>query len=61
MYEITKEFVALIGKEIRVEDALPRHNLWMNCEKAKQFGIEFQNVENGLKACAKDYKLLLNE
>ena len=58
MYEITEEFLALIGKNIRLEDAPPRHNLWMNCEKAKKHGVVFQNVEDGLKACAKDYGLL---
>ena len=58
MYEITEEFLALIGKNIRLEDAPPRHNLWMNCEKAKKHGVVFQRVEDGLKACAKDYGLL---
>jgi len=58
MHEITKGFLALIGKNIKVSDAPPRHNLWMNCEKARRFGIEFQSVENGLKVCAKDYKLI---
>ena len=58
MYEITEEFLALIGKNIRLEDAPPRHNLWMNCEKAKKHGVVFQNVEDGLKSCAKDYGLL---
>ena len=58
MYEITEEFLALIGKNIRLEDAPPRHNLWMNCENAKKHGVVFQRVEDGLKACAKDYGLL---
>lgn len=58
MYEITEEFLALIGKNIRLEDAPPRHNLWTNCEKAKKHGVVFQRVEDGLNACAKDYGLL---
>ncbi len=58
MYEISKEFVSMIGKKIEVEDVSPRHNLWMNCEKARKLGVLFQSVENGLKACAKDYHLL---
>ena len=58
MYEITEAFLALIGKNIRLEDAPPRHNLWMNCEKAKKHGVVFQRVEDGLNACAKDYGLL---
>lgn len=59
MYEITKEFLALIGKDIAIEDTPPRHNLWMNCEKARKHGIVFSSVEDGLKKCAEDYKLLI--
>lgn len=58
MYEISKEFLAAIGKTIRLEDAPPRHNLWMDCTKARRLGVEFLSVEDGLKACAKDYGLL---
>ena len=58
MYEITKEFLADLGKNIRLEDASPRHNLWMNCEKARGFGVEFQRVEDVLRTRAKDYKYL---
>ena len=55
MYEITKEFLAHIGKNIRVDDAPARHNLWMNCEKARRRGVIFSDVEEGLKRCAHDY------
>ena len=55
MYEITKEFLSFIGKKIALHDAPPRHNLWMNCDKLKKYGITFQSVEDGLKTCAKDY------
>lgn len=58
MYEITREFLELIGKKIVLEDAPPRHNLWVNCEKARKHGVTFRSVEEGLKACAKDYGLL---
>ena len=58
MYEITQAFVAKIGRDITVEDAPPRHNLWMNCEKARKLGVEFQSVEQGLIDCARDYHLL---
>ena len=58
MYEITREFLALIGKSTSLEDAPPRHNLWMDCSKAKQFGVEFRTVEEGLKKCAEDYGLI---
>ena len=58
MYAITEEFLAAIGKNIRLEDAPPGHNLWMNCEKARKLGVEFSSVEQGLISCAQDYKLL---
>lgn len=58
MYEISKEFLGLIGKDIRVEDCEPRHNLWMNCGKARKYGVVFRTVEDGLQACAGDYGLI---
>ena len=58
MYEITKGFLAAIGKDIKLEDAPPRHNLWMNCQKARAFGVKFKSVEEALIDCAKDYGLL---
>ena len=58
MYEITKEFLSLIGKDIRVDDCTSNQNLWMNCEKARKHGVIFSNVENGLKKCARDYGLI---
>lgn len=58
IYEITRDFLALIGKNIVLEDAPPRHNLWTNCEKARKYGVVFRSVESGLKACAEDHGLL---
>ena len=58
MYAITREFLDLIGKEIRLDDSPPRHNLWMNCQKARKFGVEFSSVEEGLRRCAADHNLL---
>ena len=58
IHEITKEFISLLGKDIKVEDRLPGHNLWMNCEKARKYGVEFSSVEDGLKKCAEDYHLI---
>lgn len=55
MYEITKEFVDYLGLDIRVDDAPARHNLWMNCSKARQFGVQFSDASEGLKKCAEDY------
>jgi dTDP-4-dehydrorhamnose reductase len=58
MYEITKEFLKTIGKDIKLEDIAPSRNLWMDCSKAKKHGVIFSNVETGLKRCAKDYGLI---
>ena len=58
MFEVTTEFISLIGKKITVNDIAPAHNLWMNCEKAKKYGITFSPVEDGLKRCAADYGLI---
>lgn len=58
MYEITKDFLALIGKNVAVLDAPPSHNLWMSCEKARSCGVSFSSVFEGLKACATDHGYL---
>ena len=58
MYAITEAFLKLLGKEVTLTDAPPRHNLWTNCEKARKYGVTFRSVEEGLKACAADYHLL---
>ena len=58
IYEITREFLKRIGREIPLQDAPARHNLWTNCEKARKYGVTFRSAEEGLKACAADYHLL---
>lgn len=55
MYDITQEFLSCLDRDIPLEDAPPRHNLWMNCGKAKALGVEFSSVEDGLRRCAKDH------
>ena len=42
---------------VRLLDAGPRHNLWMDCGKAKGQGICFHNTKNGLEQCISDYGL----
>ncbi len=54
MFEITKEFLAFLGKDIPLEDTPAPHNLWMNCDKAKRHGVIFRTVEEGLRQCAED-------
>ena len=58
MFAITEGFLSAIGKSLTVEDQPPRHNLWMNCDKARKGGVIFSSVEDGLKRCAADYGLL---
>lgn len=55
MYQITKDFLAYIGKDLAVKDTPSSQNLWMNCQKAREQGVIFSSVEDGLKRCAKDY------
>ena len=58
IHEITRDFLALIGKDVRLEDCDSSRNLWMNCEKARRLGVDFSTVEGGLVKCARDYNLL---
>lgn len=55
IYEITKKYVSFLNKDIKVSDAAPGHNLWMNCEKARKYGVDFSETLAGLKRCAEDY------
>lgn len=58
MYEITESFLSSIKKEIKIVDTPPKHNLWLNCEKAKRFGVFFSSVEDGLIKCARNNGLI---
>ncbi len=42
---------------IIVKDAGQRHNLWMDCSRARNKGILFSNTLDGLKQCIADYGL----
>ena len=55
IYEITSGFLAYLGKDTRLEDSNSGHNLWMDCSKARKYGIDFSNVSDGLIRCSKDY------
>ena len=58
MYDITQEFVDLLGKKVMLEDISAKHNLWMNCDKAKKHGVKFSSAIDGLIKCAADYGLI---
>ena len=54
MHEITKEFLLALGKDLPVIDFQASRNLWMNCQKARNYGVDFSKVEDGLIRCARD-------
>lgn len=58
MQELTKRLAALLGKPLAVEDAPPRHNLWMDCGKAARYGVVFSDVLTGLTKCLQEYGML---
>lgn len=58
IYEITQEFIEILGKKLKLKDAPALHNLWMHCDKARKYGVEFSNVTDGLRKCAEDYKMI---
>ena len=49
IYEVTNKFVDMLGKRLIVKDAPARHNLWMDCSKARKYGVEFNSVIDGLE------------
>ena len=57
-YEITAEFLKAIGKNLEIIDTGSGHNLWMNCQKARKYGVDFSSAENGLLRCARDYGII---
>ncbi len=58
MYDITQQLIDLLGKKVKLEDIPARHNLWMNCDKAKKHGVKFSSAIDGLIKCAADYGLI---
>lgn len=57
MYTITRDFVQWLGLDRQVQDCPARHNLWMDCGKARSGGVEFSEVSDALRKCAADYHL----
>lgn len=54
MFDITKGFTKALGLDTVIEDVPPLHNLWMDCSKARKYGVVFSEVLDGLLKCAKD-------
>ena len=46
-----------LGLQIEIRDVGPRHNLWMDCSKARAHGVIFNNTVDGLEKCIEDYGL----
>ena len=46
-----------LALKIELRDAGERHNLWMDCSKARRFGVRFLNTIEGLERCIGDYSL----
>ncbi len=42
---------------VKLSDAGPLHNLWMDCEKSRQYDIHFSSMIDGLERCIHDYGL----
>jgi len=59
MYEITRDFLDFLHKDVPLEDGPAAPDLWMNCKKAAAQGVVFRRVEDALKDCAADYGLPL--
>ncbi len=62
MYDTAKVLFNALGyggetyAELLMEaEQLQRHNLWMNCEKIKKFGITFDTTADGFYRCVNDY------
>ena len=55
MYELAIGLLKATGRDLEVFDCPPLHNLWMNCGKARKYGVKFSSVEDGLARCVNDY------
>ena len=57
MMETARWLKERLGLRIEIRDAGPRHNLWMDCSKARKHGVVFNNTIDGLIRCIEDYGL----
>lgn len=57
IYDVTEAFLSRMGSSQQLIDCAPGHNLWMNCSKARAYGVTFRSVLDGLLRCAEDYRL----
>ena len=57
MLETARWLADALKLDVRLEDAGPRHNLWMDCGRLKRQGIAFGDTVAGLRQCIADYGL----
>lgn len=57
MLTMTREFLTWMGRSNELHDCPPHHNLWMDCSKARKYGVIFSDALEGVKKCALDYEL----
>ena len=57
MLETAQWLRAELGLPVILRDIGERHNLWMDCAKAKAQGIGFGSTIDGLRKCISDYAL----
>lgn len=57
MFAMTREFLTWMGRDTQLLDCQAGHNLWMDCSKARRYGVDFSKALAGVKRCAEDYKL----
>jgi len=54
---IAEDFIRFAGRNISVAEGPARHNLWMDCSKARNYGVNFSSVEEGLIRCFNDNRI----
>ena len=61
MLETARWLADELRLDIRLRDAGPRHNLWMDGAKLRAHGIVFRDTVGGLRRCIEDYALNMNK
>lgn len=60
MLETARWLADTLRLNVKLLDAGPRHNLWMDGAKLRERGIDFRNTIEGLRQCIEDYSLNMN-
>lgn len=57
MHETAQLAAEELHLKIVIQDAEPRHQLWMDCSKLHRQGVRFMSTADALRACIRDYGL----